>query len=81
MQHDQVGQGFHLDAAEYYTDYTVVATPAGRPNEVIARAYSLPIGLAQEPPAGLPDTGWDAAIVLGRIARCAGYGGDALCGL
>ncbi|MEK8107176.1 hypothetical protein NKG94_22175 [Micromonospora sp. M12] len=32
-------------------------------------------------PAGLPDTGWDAAIILGRIARFAGYGGDALCGL
>ncbi|MBB5802966.1 GNAT superfamily N-acetyltransferase [Saccharothrix ecbatanensis] len=81
MLHDQVGQGFHMDAAEYYTDYTVVATAAGRPDEVIGRAYSVPIGLAEEPPAGLPDTGWDAAITLARIARFAGYGGDALCGL
>ncbi|MDG4810903.1 N-acetyltransferase [Micromonospora sp. WMMD1120] len=81
MRHDQVGQGFYLDAAEHYTDYTVIATPADSPDEVIARGYSVPIGLAEEPPAGLPDTGWDAAIILGRIARFAGYGGDALCGL
>lgn len=81
MLHDQVGQGFHMDAAEHYTDYTVVATPVDRPDEVIGRAVSVPIGLAEEPPAGLPDTGWDAAIVLGRMARFAGYGGDALCGL
>jgi GNAT superfamily N-acetyltransferase len=81
MMHEPMAERFYLDAPTKFADFVLVAVSADRPNEVLARAYSVPIGLADDPPAGLPDTGWDGAIRQAYLTKLAGYRGDAVCGL
>ena len=81
MRHEPIGERFYIDAPRDFPECTLVAYSASRPDEVLARGYTVPIGLADVTPEALPDTGWDGAIRIGHLTRLAGYKGDALCGL
>lgn len=81
MLHDLLGDRFYVDARQDYADYILVAHSAAPSGGVLACAYSVPVGLAEDPPAGLPNNGWDGALQRAHLTRLAGYEGDALCGL
>ncbi|XCM33354.1 GNAT family N-acetyltransferase [Streptomyces parvus] len=81
MTHEPIGERFYIDAARHYAEFTLVAFSADAPDRVLARAHSIPVGLADVPPDGLPDTGWDGMVRQAHLTRLAGYRGDAVCGL
>jgi GNAT superfamily N-acetyltransferase len=79
MMHDPVGDRFYTDVLQDYPDFILVACSPEHPDSVLACGFMVPIGLAEAPPAGLPENGWDGAIRLAHLTRLAGYKGDAVC--
>jgi GNAT superfamily N-acetyltransferase len=76
MRQDPVGSVYYADPVEAYPDYVLVAVDRDRPDELVAKGYSVPFTWDQDPAKSLPAGGWDDVIVWSALDRFAGRRGN-----
>jgi hypothetical protein len=63
MKHDPIGNAYYASVDQFAEYVLLCLDPSGR---IVAKAYSVPFQLPEEP---LPDAGWDFAIRSGLLTR------------
>jgi GNAT superfamily N-acetyltransferase len=76
MRQDPVGSVYYADPVAAYPEYIVVAVDRDRPDELVAKGYSVPFTWNQDPAESLPEGGWDDVIVWSALDRFAGRRGN-----
>ena len=76
MHQDPVGSLYYADPVAMYPDFVQVAIDPTRPDELVAKAYSVPFTWDEDPTISLPANGWDGAIIYATLDRLTGRRGN-----
>jgi hypothetical protein len=76
MHQDPVGSLYYADPVGMYPEFVLAAIDQDHPDQLVAKAYSVPFTWDADPAVSLPRDGWDGVILTAARDRAAGRRGN-----